>query len=111
MITDLSYLKTLANDDETFIRDMINIFKEQIEEYKKEMPELLEKSNYINLSKLAHKAKSSVAVLGMSTEAGHLEKLEILAKNSEQPELYEEIIQNFIKKTGLAIVELEQAYP
>lgn len=111
MITDLAYLKSLANEDETFIRDMINIFKEQFIEYQERMPELLEKSDYTNLSKLAHKVKSSVAVMGMSAEADHLQRLEILAKTGEQAESYKEIIQNFIDKTRLAIKELELAYP
>ncbi len=111
MITDLSYLKSLANKDETFIRDMINIFREQFEEYVEKMPELLEKSDYINLSKLAHKAKSSVAVLGMSAEADLLHKLEVMAKTGEQSETYKGIIQVFFDKTRLAIKELEQAYP
>jgi HPt (histidine-containing phosphotransfer) domain-containing protein len=111
MITDLSYLKTLASDDESFIRDMINIFREQFEEYAQGMPELLEKTDFINLSKLAHKAKSSVAVMGMSTVADTLQKLEVLAKTGDQSELYGEIVQNFLDQTRLAIDELEQAYP
>ena len=111
MITDLSYLKTLTNDDETFIRDMINIFREQFEEYEKGMPDLLNKTDYINLSKMAHKAKSSLAVMGMRAEADLLQKLELLAKTGDQAESYEEIVQNFLDKTRLAIDELEQAYP
>lgn len=111
MITDLTYLKSLANNDETFIRDMINIFREQFEEFMAEMPRLLEESNYDSLSRLAHKAKSSVAVMGMENEAGLLQKLELLAKKGEQTESYSEIIQIFLDKTRLAIEELETAYP
>ena len=87
MITDLTYLKSLASEDESFIRDMINIFREQFEEYAKEMPELLEEAEFIKLSKMAHKAKSSVAVMGMSAVADMLQKLEMLAKSGEQSEV------------------------
>ncbi len=111
MITDLTYLKSLASDDESFIRDMINIFKEQFEEYAQEMPEMLKKTDFSNLSKMAHKAKSSVAVMGMSAVAEMLQKLEIHAKIGEQSDVYGEIIQNFLDQTRLAIEELEQAYP
>ncbi len=111
MITDLSYLKSLANNDESFIRDMINIFKEQFEEYRIEMPDLLEKSDFNNLSKMAHKAKSSVAVMGMTSEADILQKLEILSKTGKQSEDYAEMINIFITQTSEAISELEQTYP
>ena len=111
MISDLSYLKTLSGEDESFIRDMINIFKEQFAEYADEMPALVKKADYINLSKLAHKAKSSVAVMGMSKVADQLQKLELLAKIGEQKETYEGIIQDFLTQTSLAIKELEEAYP
>lgn len=111
MITDLTYLKSLANDDESFIRDMINIFKEQIEEYKTQMPEFLESANFDRLSKMAHKAKSSVAVMGMNSEAELLKELEILAKNSEQVERYEGMLESFFKKSDEALNELKAAYP
>lgn len=111
MITDLSYLKSLASDDDSFIRDMINIFVEQIEEYKTEMPELLKNENYDKLSKIAHKAKSSVAVMGMSAEAEMLQKLELLALKSDETDSYAGMIDLFIAKTEEAIQELEQAYP
>ena len=111
MITDLTYLKSLANDDESFIRDMINIFKEQIEEYKIQMPELLVNSDYNSLSKMAHKAKSSVAVMGMAAEAEKLKELEALARNSKETERYEEMVRHFLRKSGEAIAELDAAYP
>lgn len=111
MITDLSYLKSLANDDESFIRDMINIFTEQVEEYKKEMPDLLRNAEYVKLSKVAHKAKSSLSVMGMAAEAELLQKLEVLALKSDETESYAGMIDRFITKSEQAIKELEQAYP
>ena len=111
MITDLSYLKSLASDDESFIRDMINIFNEQIEEYKTEMPVLLENADYDKLSMMAHKAKSSVAVMGMSAEAEILQKLEIMAKSGDGVDRYGKMIEQILEKMDAAIDELEQAYP
>lgn len=111
MITDLSYLKSLAGEDESFIRDMINIFIEQIEEYDAGMNDLLAKSDYINLSKLAHKAKSSVSVMGMKPESELLQRLEWLAKTGEKADEYENMISTFLKNSRIAINELNEAYP
>ncbi len=111
MITDLSYLKSLAGEDESFIRDMIDIFIEQIEEYDTGMSDLLKKSDYANLSKLAHKAKSSVSVMGMKQEADLLQQIEILAKTEERTDEYENMIAAFLKNSRLAIHELSEAYP
>ncbi len=107
MITDLNYLKTMSGGDSMFIREMIDLFSEQIEEYKRDMPALLHKKDYINLSKMAHKAKSSVAVMGMREVADLLKDLEILAIEGKEVERYESMINLFLDQSRLAIEELE----
>ena len=106
MITDLSYLKTMSDGDERFIKEMIDIFTEQIGQFKIEMPELHSKGELILLSKLAHKAKSSVAVMGMTREADLLKDLENNAKDGLKPETYKETIDTFICNSEKAIEEL-----
>ena len=108
MITDLSYLKTMSGGDGAFIQEMIDLFKEQVEEYKRDMPELLRQQSYDSLSKLAHKAKSSVAVMGMTDVAELLKELEILANESKEVERYEEMVNRFLEQSQLAIKELER---
>ena len=86
MISDLNYLRTMSGGDSKFIQEMIELFREQIEEYKQQMPELLRKKDYDSLSKMAHKAKSSVAVMGMNQVADQLRELEILAGEVKEVE-------------------------
>lgn len=107
MITDLSYLESMSGSDSKFIREMVEIFREQIGEYSSIMPRLLEAADYDNLSKIAHKAKSSVAVMGMSTEAELLKKLEINAHEGIDTHLYKEMIDRFIERSALALNELD----
>jgi len=107
MIADLNYLKTMSNGDSKFIREMITLFSEQIEEYKSIMPDLLQKKDYDGLSKIAHKAKSSVAVMGMSEAADILKDLENLAHDEKEVEKYESMINYFLEQSELAIKELE----
>ena len=106
MITDLNYLKTMSGDDPKFIREMIQIFTEQIAEYSELMPALLQNKDYVNLSKMAHKAKSSVAVMGMNQVADLLKDLELLAGEGKEVERYEGLIDEFLDKSRQALVEL-----
>ena len=110
MITDLNYLKTMSGGDSKFIREMIELFSEQIDEYKLIMPELLQKKKYDELSKVAHKAKSSVAVMGMSEAAEILKELEILAQGGLEVEQYASMIDEFLEQSQLALKELEGTY-
>lgn len=109
MITDLNYLKTMSGGDANFIAEMISLFKEQMDEYSALMPRLLLEKDYDGLSKLAHKAKSSVAVMGMSSVAELLKKLEVLAHEEKEKERYENMINEFLEKGNLAVIELEQS--
>jgi HPt (histidine-containing phosphotransfer) domain-containing protein len=108
MITDLNYLKTMSGGDDKFISEMIDLFREQIGEYKELMPQLLRNKKYRDLSKLAHKAKSSVAVMGMNHVADLLKELEILANEEKEVERYEQMVNEFLEQSQLAIAELEQ---
>ena len=107
MITDLNYLKTMSGGDDNFIQEMIELFREQIEEYKQFMPELLRNKDYDGLSKMAHKAKSSVAVMGMNQVADQLKELEILAQEEKEVDRYESLITGFLDQSQLAIEELD----
>ena len=110
MITDLNYLKTMSGGDPGFIREMIDLFREQIDEYKSIMPELLDKKDYDSLSKIAHKAKSSVAVMGMNEVADLLKELEILASDRKDVDRYESMVSHFLQQSELALTELEGSY-
>ena len=107
MITDLEYLKTMSGGDAAFIREMIDLFREQVDEYKQLMPELLRKKDYDSLSKMAHKAKSSVAVMGMTHVADLLKELEILANEGKEAERYEAMTDEFLTQSQLALDELD----
>jgi len=107
MITDLNYLKTMSGGDAKFIREMIGLFRDQVNEYSVVMPDLLRKKDYENLSKTAHKAKSSVAVMGMNEMADLLKELEILARKKKETERYEAMVSEFLEQSQLALEELE----
>ncbi len=109
MITDLNYLKTMSDGDSAFINEMISLFKEQVEEYSALMPTLLDEEKWLDLSKLAHKAKSSVAVMGMKDTANLLKNLEILAREAKNVERYPDMVALFLANCSQAVSELQQS--
>ena len=87
---DLSYLRTISDGSEDIIKELIEIFIEQIPEFTEGIQEHFQKKEWIALAGLAHKAKSSVISMGMS-ELGEvdLKNLELIAKNRRIKELNE----------------------
>ena len=59
------------------------------------------------LGLLAHKAKSSVAIMGMNDLAVMLKTFELQAKEEKESELYESYITRFKTETEAAITELD----
>ena len=109
MITDLNYLKSMSGGDPKFIREMVDLFREQMEEYRNIMPELLKNQDYDGLSKVAHKAKSSVAVMGMTEVADLLKELEIITHDKVEEDRYEPLVSLFLQQSELAVHELESS--
>lgn len=108
MVTDLSYLNSMSGGSSDVIKEMIAIFNEQSKEYIMEMQKYLDEKNYLLLGKLAHKAKSSVAIMGMNDLAADLKTLEINTKTEKDVEMYPVYVEKFIRLTKQAIAELEE---
>jgi len=108
MVTDLTYLTNMAVGNPEIIKEMIHIFIEQVQEYISDMQKFLNEKDYIALGRLAHKSKSSVAIMGMNDLAADLKTLELLAKESQETEKYPAFVEKFIQQCEAAIVELHE---
>ncbi len=106
-ITDLSYIREMAGDSKDILVEMITIFVSQVPEFIEELNSCYEKADWYNLSMIAHKAKSSVSIMGMNNQAEALKELELLAKDQKEIDKYKGIIQQFIKDCKIAVEELE----
>jgi HPt (histidine-containing phosphotransfer) domain-containing protein len=107
MKTDLSYLEEMTEGDQGLIKELISIFSTQVEEYSHQLEKLLDEKNWSELSKLAHKAKSSVAIMGMKDLTDKLKKLEMLAKEGKETESYPVFIEYFKTECQIAVNELQ----
>jgi HPt (histidine-containing phosphotransfer) domain-containing protein len=106
MKTDLSYLGEMSGGNKDLIREMITIFISQVDEFAKDMDKHLEKKEYELLGKLAHKAKSSISIMGLNDLAKELKRLENNAKEGREINSYADIISYFKKETEIAVNEL-----
>ena len=101
------YLLSVSGGDLNIIKEIVSIFREQVVEMFEEMKSLLADNNYTSLGLLAHKAKSSVAIMGMDDLATMLKTFELQAKDGKDANLYESYIVRFRKETDGAVKELD----
>jgi HPt (histidine-containing phosphotransfer) domain-containing protein len=104
---NIEYLDTVSGGDTDIIHEIVDIFKEQSIEIHNEMIVLLSENNYPALGLLAHKAKSSVAIMGMDNLAQMLKTFELQAKEGKEAQLYQSYIDRFKFEIDAAILELE----
>ncbi len=107
MTIDLSYLREMSGGNKELVLEMITIFAEQVKDFGTEMDQLYASRQYEQLGKLAHKAKSSVSIMGLSDLARMLKDLETSAIQGKNKESYPVTIENFKKTTGEAVKELD----
>jgi HPt (histidine-containing phosphotransfer) domain-containing protein len=87
------YLDSVSGGDHETFYEITSKFREQVAEF--------------NLGLLAHKAKSSVAIMGMSELAVMLKTFELQAKEGKETEKYESYISRFRNETEEALKELD----
>jgi HPt (histidine-containing phosphotransfer) domain-containing protein len=107
MRTDLSYLETMTEGDKGLIRELIGIFSTQVKEYSMLMNKYLGEQNWGELGKMAHKAKSTVAIMGMKKLSEKLKQLEVLAGKEEKTDSYADIVDHFTRECQEAVTELK----
>jgi HPt (histidine-containing phosphotransfer) domain-containing protein len=108
MKIDLSYLREMAGGNKELVLEMISIFKSQVIEFGENMEQLLDAKQYESLGKLAHKAKSSVSIMGLENLAKLLKDLENSAREGKNQESYAKVVTAFKQETSEAVKELNQ---
>lgn len=78
---DLSYLNQVFQGNQEMISSIIRLFLDQVPGYIEEMKECVERDDLLSLHPLAHKAKSSVAMLGIKSMEHSILKIEFGSKH------------------------------
>jgi HPt (histidine-containing phosphotransfer) domain-containing protein len=103
----LDILESVSEGDPEIVREIVDIFKDQSGEIYEEMKSLLADKQYNALGLLAHKAKSSVAIMGIDDLAEVLKTFELQAREEIETGMYESYISRFKTDVDSALIELE----
>ena len=83
MTADLSYLQQMTGNEREVIKEMIELFLNQLTEMRVDIELLVNSKNWFELSRLAHKIKSSALVMGIGQMSEDMKELELLAKEGK----------------------------
>jgi len=92
---NLNYLESIGEGDSKFLNELLELFKQQMPILLQQLTDALSNKNYAELSGIAHKAKSSVAMLGIAELVKDLQTLEIKAKKAIEVDTYPAIVEKF----------------
>jgi len=107
MIADLSYLQQMTGNEREMMNEMIELFLRQLTEMRGDFELLVSNKNWVELSRLAHKVKSSSLVMGIGEMTDNMKELELLAKEGKKTEKYPEYIARFNMLADQAEEELK----
>ena len=80
---NLAYLKEMSSGDKNLMIEVLDIYLEQVPEFIEDFREALNARDYIKVSSIAHKAKTSVAIAGFNEFSLVFKKIELIAKDKE----------------------------
>ncbi|MDH5367232.1 MAG: ATP-binding protein [Cyclobacteriaceae bacterium] len=106
---DLTYLKSMSGNDMNFIKEMIMLFLEQTPKIIAELKHSLDNNNWVELKKIAHKAKPTMVFFGLKKlqkilsqlEKSNTTKIDILSTREKINE-----IETDFKKISIELEEL-----
>jgi HPt (histidine-containing phosphotransfer) domain-containing protein len=107
-IINLSYLNELTGGEPEILKEFIQLFIEQIPEFRDGLQKFLNEKKYDELGELAHKAKSSVLTFGMEELGVQLKKLQLKTQVLEDVDSYPEFVRMFTEQIDQAEKELQE---
>lgn len=107
---DLTYLNSITDGNKEFVTELIDIIKIQLPEFIEDLNKAYSNKDNETLSKIAHKAKSTIAIMGLQSLTDLLNKLEREAANNENEAAYEGYIKEFELSATNGLEQLEAIF-
>lgn len=104
---NLNYLQTITEGDKVMVREMVEMFLAQVPGFIKNLNELYQSGDYLALGKEAHKAKSSLQIMGMTELEHEMKKFQLKTIEGVEIESYPVYIRNFETQCEGAVAELK----
>jgi len=107
-LTNLDYLKEITGGEPEIMNEFIQMFFDQLPEFRDGLTSHLGNQKWKELGELAHKAKSSVMTFGMNDLGHRLKELQLKTQKLEDIDRYPEYVEEFINEIARAEVELKE---
>lgn len=105
---DLSILSEMVYGDTEFMKDLVNTFVEHAPIDSKELASFAYNKNWEEASKKAHKLKSSIRTVGVTSLFDLILKIEMDAKNNNNLDSICDKIDQFTSTLELVVKSLEK---
>lgn len=105
---DFSYLKTVSNNNEEFIREIIDSFIDTIPEHLHQIKNCLRDNEWDEVARVVHKIKSSLSLLGLQEAKKMAIEIENSIKDDSQVGRFTELINIFIDSLQFEISHLKE---
>ena len=105
-LTNLSHLRKMSNNDERFVKDMIDSFITNTPVILKDLEKAKAEQHWEDVGSLAHKLKPNLAFMGIDTLKELVLHVETSGKKAENLEQLPGDVDKLISKVDEAIKEL-----
>lgn len=106
--TNLDYLKEITGGEPEVMQEFIQMFFDQLPEFRDGLTSHLANKKWKELGELAHKAKSSVMTFGMNDLGLRLKELQLKTQKLEDIDSYPKFVDEFISTIAQAEIELKE---
>lgn len=106
-LIDLSYLKSISNNDQAFIEDMLFTFLEDTPAYLEDIRRYYNEKDYLRLYKTVHKFAPTLIFVGATQKNKELDQLEDLAKEENDGDIMSGLIEEIIGYCNEIIQQLK----
>lgn len=104
--SNLDYIREIAGGEKEIMNEFIQMFFDQLPEFRNGLTSHLANKRWKELGELAHKAKSSVMTFGMNDLGHRLKELQLKTQKLEDIESYPEYVEEFLTIVAQAEQEL-----
>ena len=104
---DPTHIDSVTGGDEKFKQELISVFVQQMPSLLVGLEKALQDNDYKQLSAIAHKTKSSVALMGIESLRADMAELEQKAKTGDDVECYKRIVTKFLEASTDVLAEIE----
>jgi CheY-like chemotaxis protein len=105
---DLTMIHSISGGDKAFIKKMVLLFIDTVPQNVQDLVDSTERKNWEQVSKMAHKLKSTIDSMGIRTIHDQIRAVEMNAKNQEHLELMPNMVRQIESVVSVCIQQLHR---